>query len=694
MCRFKYGLLDIAIVVTSLSANAQTYTTGHEDKKADVNFTELAKYYQEHPLPLVRKAMFDEDDEEAERPEAPEPDPSMVHLIHRNASRATSVPLPASPAPTDTFVSTVTDGTAIPPDTHGEVDATHCVTAINTEIHMQNRTGGNISAVALGAFWSGILASPDSAFDPRVHYDPHYNRWIMVTDAYGQTSNSTILIAVSATGDPTGTWHRYSIIADSTGHSWLDFPCVGFNDKWITVTGNFFQNTSGTGAQGAVVYVFNYASIMAGTGAPYVKISESSEFTLCPALTYDTTQQSMFLLDVNNSGTGKLRLFKITGAVGSPVIATVGYPTTTQHWHNGGSADFVPQLGTTNKVQAGDDRITHVVYRNNHLWCSNTVFLPDPGTASRCSVMWWEIDTLANPIQNGLIDDPATPTFYDYSSIAVNKNDDALIGLGYLSANIYPSAAYALHMHTDPNDSMRPVHVFRHGKATYYQTFGGTQNRWGDYSCTSVDPVNSTDFWTIQESVPSVNNWDTWWAYVSVCPAMASYTKATDSTVKFAYDTLTFTGTGPTGTTYTWSFDGGTAVPGTGAGPQAVKWTTDGWKVITLTVSDSGCSSVFTDSVLVKSTVGVNEVALKDADINIVPNPNDGSFDILLSNPANQPVRVKVTDMQGRIVYSHQFDAITGSKIPVTTTNLVNGNYIVSISIGGNNIAKKITITR
>jgi hypothetical protein len=95
-------------------------------------------------------------------------------------------------------------------------------------------------------------------------------RWILITDAVTNPSytNSTILIAVSATNDPTGIWHMYAIAVDPTGTSWMDFPNLGYNNKWICVTGNMFPNSTG-GASGCLSFcLFDYASIMAGTSAP------------------------------------------------------------------------------------------------------------------------------------------------------------------------------------------------------------------------------------------------------------------------------------------------------------------------------------------------------------------------------------------------------------------------------------------
>ncbi|MBI1226440.1 MAG: T9SS type B sorting domain-containing protein [Bacteroidetes bacterium] len=56
--------------------------------------------------------------------------------------------------------------------------------------------------------------------------------------------------------------------------------------------------------------------------------------------------------------------------------------------------------------------------------------------------------------------------------------------------------------------------------------------------------------------------------------------------------TITFTGSTGGGMTYTWDFDGGSATPGTGAGPHSVVWSTPGTHTISVTVDDAnGCTS-------------------------------------------------------------------------------------------------------
>ena len=866
----KHLLISAYIILcTAFISTAQIISKGRETKKTVVNVSELSNYYKEHPENIVRKPLFDEDEHEERHPEIP--DPALVHYRTNNTTEqraAHSALLPASPAPNDTFESTPSNLSSIPPDTHGAVDSQYCLTAINTAVHIQSRTGANIMSFGIDGFWSSLLTAGPGAFDPRVHYDPFYKRWIMVCDAYGQSANSQIMIAVSQTNNPTGLWNMYSVTVDGTGAYWLDFPCVGFNKKWITVTGNMFPNSTGGGGP-AVVYVFDYASIMAGTGAPYTKFTQTSSFTICPALTYDTTQNNMFAVEINDNTTGTLKLWKISGAVGSETMSVVGYPGTSQHWRSNapGYGDFTPQVASTHKMDAGDDRITSCTYRNHKIWCSHTVFLPATGTANRCSVMWWQVDTTAHPLQTGLIDDPSHTKFYDYSSIAVNRNDDALVGFGCFSSSLHPSAGYALHMHTDPTDSIRPVVIFRHGLAPYYETFGGTLDRWGDYSNTCIDPRNDSDFWTIQESstVGSSPNWDTWWANVQICPKpnepvmaysktsicsrdtgnyiinsipgatsyvwyvtgtgwgiasgiydtsilliagtgvatitvlaynscgegaahtftitpftfpvaptvatyspacvgsptaiftvtsigassytwaaygtgwsgtssstsftagvgtgtgtivctpynfcgmgtpdtllvtpgiypVASFAEALHSTFTAINDTITFTGT-VTGTcTYNWNFGGGAGTPGTGAGPQIVNWAIPGLKTITLTVDNNGCTSnIYTDTVLVLQNTGVSILNYDNSEITILPNPNDGIFQLNFGKELNTTVEVKLIDLQGNTVYSNKYNGTINQKIAVNTVHVATGIYTLLIIADEKTVTKKIDIIK
>lgn len=284
-----------------------------------------------------------------------------------------------------------------------------------------------------------------------------------------------------------------------------------------------FANT-GTNAQFYSRFlVLNKANFFAG-GSNYTQISAPNGVsgTMVPTTTYDPNLSTMYVLQTwngNFSGSGYLRLYSITGAVGAEVLNNTSsaiFITTPNPWAFGppSGADFAPQAGTLDKIQVNDSGMQNVVYRNGSLWCAHTIFLP-AGGPTRSSVQWWQVNpTNASVQQRGRVDDASGNLFYAFPSIAVNSNNDVLIGYSRFSATQYAGGGYAFRAGADAANSLRDDTFLKAGVGTYFNSFGG-RNRWGDYSGTSVDPVNDTEMWTIQEYATATNNWSTWWGRVS-----------------------------------------------------------------------------------------------------------------------------------------------------------------------------------
>jgi hypothetical protein len=245
------------------------------------------------------------------------------------------------------------------------------------------------------------------------------------------------------------------------------------------------------------------------------------------------------------------------------------------------SGGYMPQrqqsanLTSGTRVMANDSRIQNAVLRSGKLWCTHTVMLSasaqPAGTTiggsgnpidTHSGIQWWQIDptnesggTVA-PLQRGRIEDPtadnchnglggqniiagrctSTATqageFFAYPNISVNQNEDVFIGFTRFSPLTYPNSAYVIRRSTDAVNTTRDVVVFRPGQANYNIGAGTStavhpsnptrQNRWGDYSAAQTDPLNDTDFWSVQEYSGTVRdfgiglagNWETWWAMV------------------------------------------------------------------------------------------------------------------------------------------------------------------------------------
>lgn len=438
--------------------------------------------------------------------------------------------IPSSPAPSASFQALGDNNTLTPPDTDGAVGPNHVMTMLNSQVRIQDRSGTIISTVTLSNWWATKVSGITFPFDPRLLYDPVSGRWIATAGAQPATTSSAILVAVSQTTDPTGSWYVFGFQADSSHVAWADFPTVGFNRDRLAVSWNYYNLSDGT-ANGVGILALNKTNLYAGTASTESWYLAASSYGLgvTPSCSYGTTDSTFYLLQTyanNLSGTGYLAMFTITGAVGSGTLTRLSTFPSAPGWSGSAPSDgnFAPQLGTSVKIHNGDSRLSEVVRRGDSLWCAQTVFLPT-STPTRASVQWWQIRTNGVVAQQGLLDDQSGVTFYAYPSIAVNKFGDALIGYSRFASSQYASANYSLHALNDPTSSLESDYVIKAGESAFWKIpFGDTRNRWGDFSMTCVDPANDADFWTIQEyaatAVGSITNgsgrWGTWWAKLAV----------------------------------------------------------------------------------------------------------------------------------------------------------------------------------
>ncbi len=510
-------------------------------------------------------------------------DPFGVQSAVANKSLA---PNP-SPSPISNFAGISDNNTSIPPDVNGTVGLTHVMTTLNTQVRISDRNGVTISTVSLDAFWAPV-GNATGCYDPKVLYDHEANRWMIVTSCNAQTVNSSTLLGISDTGDPTAGWHLYRVDVDSTNKKWVDYPSIGFNDKWIVVQMNLFAmpNNSGTSHQ---IYVWNKADLYAGGTGLFKRFDITNEATAiaCPSIHYDRSIGKMYTFRVSSGssgGNGILGMRTITGSVGSEVLSNETVISTPNPWASTGNnnTNFAPQLGTIKTIAANDHRMRQVVVRNGKIYAVHTVYLPATG-ATRSSVQWWQFDSTGAVVQRSRVDDPTGKKFYAFPSIAVNKLNDVLVGYASFSPLQYASGAYSFRAGTDPINTMRDEYIFKGGENIYFKDFGGTRNRWGDYTNTVVDPANDTTFWTVQEYAGyTANTWATWWAQIKPNALTADFTA--DKKVICAGETINFTNTSNfTGSNISWTFAGGTPATSTAANP-TVTYATNGRFKVTLTV--------------------------------------------------------------------------------------------------------------
>jgi hypothetical protein len=428
-----------------------------------------------------------------------------------------SLPAPAAATPGTNF-----DGigngvygytvTSAPPDTNGAVGPNHYVQWVNTSFAVFNKSGALVYGPFAGnTLWSGFGGGCqfNNDGDPIVQYDKIADRWIFMQFSVTAPYPYTVCMAVSTTGDPTGSYYRYEFAG--FGAEFPDYPKLGVWPDGYYATYNLFNN--GTTYSGPRFCAYDRSKMQTGAAATQQCFTLAVQYggdlpsdldgkTLPPAgspnyiLEFGTNALSMWKFHVDWTTPANTTL---TGPVTIPVAAF-------SMACNGGTC--IPQVGTTQQLDSLADRVMYrLAYRNfgDH---ESLVVNHSVTAGSSVGVRWYEIRSPGG-----------TPTVYQQGtyapdsnyrwmgSIAMDKAGD--IGLGYSisSGSIHPGIRYTGRAATDPLNTLQAESVVFDGAGS--QT--GGLSRWGDYSSISVDPVDDCTFWYTTEYIPGNGsfNWHT-----------------------------------------------------------------------------------------------------------------------------------------------------------------------------------------
>ena len=460
--------------------------------------------------------------------------PKRTALARPQSIEAEPQTLPEqSPSAALSFEALPDNGEVAPPDTFGAAGPSHLVVACASEIRISDRQGNPLSTRSQETFWSGVASN---IFDTRVVYDPYGQRFIMTAAGDPGGANPRLCIAVSASSNPTGTWYRWSEDVDVSNPVYADSPTLGFNKTWIVVQANLYYKSNFDFFR-SEVYAYNKANLYANGAGQRTRLVFDPSFggSQVPATTYDSNNLVVYFVENWNGrapssdgigNSGYVRLYSLTGNIGSEKLNTTNsfgepvFAETSSTWAEiaTNDMDILPQLGSTNKIYAGDSSIQNVQYRDGFLYVAQTVFLPST-SPTNAAVQWWVITAGSGDVRHfGRVRDPNGVNMFAYPSIAANRYNDVLLGYSRFSPSAYPGASYSYRIFDDPTDELRAEALLKAGEAAYDVPIFG-QNRWGDWSATTVDPVNDIDMWTIQEyaapKAGSSSRWGTWWGRVS-----------------------------------------------------------------------------------------------------------------------------------------------------------------------------------
>ncbi|MCA9230694.1 MAG: PEP-CTERM sorting domain-containing protein [Planctomycetales bacterium] len=421
--------------------------------------------------------------------------------------------------------SSISQSGFIPPDTMGAVGTNDIAVLINGRFSVYNRSGVQQSTKSLNQFWidAGVVPAGSFAFDPRIIYDKHTDRWFATSVDNGGGANN-FLVAVSATGDPKGTWTGFAIDSDSDNSHWADFPMLGLNQDVVTISANMFAIGAGSTKTGFLVIPKSDLTQAVPTVANATQFQDvdpnTTGFTPQPIFDYDNGNLAQPILSAFNKPSGFLKTSSIGGTALAPSLNTPGgfIAVTARN-----SPPDIDQPGPKANIDTSNNRFSgNVVMQqipgrtNPSIWGVHGVDI-----AGRAAVEWYEIDSVTNAVlQSGTVSDPSLA--FNFPSIAVNDFGDVVLGFSGGDPSTFMSTFAAVGQTIAGVTTFESPVQTKAGVADYQILDPSGRNRWGDYSATVVDPIDEYSFWTFQEFANATDSWRIQVTQITVVPEPSS----------------------------------------------------------------------------------------------------------------------------------------------------------------------------
>jgi len=381
----------------------------------------------------------------------------------------------------------------IPPDPSGAAGPDHYVQAVNTTWRIYDKNGGGASLImSLSSLWPGS----SNEGDPIVMYDRHADRWFI---SQFQFSPNRILVAISETGDPTGSYYAYSFtlsqFPDYPKYSiWWDGYYMTSNSTHTAVV--FERDAMIAGDPNAQMVSLSLPSL--GNGGFRSPLPADADGVLPP----NGTPCYFFNLEDNafaGVSQDQIEIYEMTtdwnNTNNSQVVSSQQLPVASFDAVFSGGFANIAQPGTNQRIDAIQGVL---MYRAQHMrWTGyNSIVLShavDLGGNSS-GVRWYELRDNDNGVWSVHQQATYSPDNVDRWMSSAAMDIEGNIGMAYsvcdASANIYPGIRYTGRLATDPLNQMTMTEeVAVDGLAS--QTIA---DRYGDYAQLSLDPDGST-FW-------------------------------------------------------------------------------------------------------------------------------------------------------------------------------------------------------
>ncbi len=428
----------------------------------------------------------------------------------------------------------------LPPDTNGDIGydpATgkkYYMQWVNLSLAVWDVTN-NPPTLVMGpvngnSIWSGFggMCETHNDGDPIVLYDHLAGQWMISQFALDFSApDFHQCIAISETGDPTGSWYRYDFQISTTKMN--DYPHFGVWPDGYYMSINQFDAAT-WGWAGAGVVAFERDKMLQGQNAQMVYFDLASvNMDYGGMLPSDldgavppSGAPNYFAEWDDSSWIGPddaLRIWEFHVDWANPANSTFGVNGDPNYVIPTADVDpsmcnfarnCIPQPGGTALDAIADRLMYRLQYRNfgDHQALVGNKTVDSDGT-DHAGVYWFELrnpGTGWNMYQEGVYAPDSDNRWM--GSIAMDQSGNIALGYSVSSASTYPSIRYDGRLDGDPLGQMTQ------GEAELVAG-GGSQShssgRWGDYSMMGVDPTDDCTFWYTQEyyGADSTAGWQT-----------------------------------------------------------------------------------------------------------------------------------------------------------------------------------------
>ena len=98
-----------------------------------------------------------------------------------------------------------------PPDCNGAAGPNHFMQTINCVYAIYTKSGTLVAGPTnLNQLFGSVPGANRNDGDPIILYDDQADRWVVTEFSIPNSGTNYVMFAVSATNDPTGSWHQYS----------------------------------------------------------------------------------------------------------------------------------------------------------------------------------------------------------------------------------------------------------------------------------------------------------------------------------------------------------------------------------------------------------------------------------------------------------------------------------------------------